>query len=158
MDISSLNDSCDCWKPLISPYPTAPFSCSYPLLHTPFSSPIFPEPPPTSFARPTSFPQMPPQPCPQRIDCTQTSRPTSPGSIYTGHRSSVALFLQSPFVPDGTSSDTVCACGRLVVNVCQVGHRGSRADGTERGGSVVDHWLEERPEAYGRAMERRTGD
>ena len=146
------------WKPTINPYPTAPSSCSYPLLHTSFSSPILPEPPPTSSARPASFPQMPPQPYPQKTDCTQTSRPTLPGSIYTDLRFSVVLFLQSPFVLDGTSFHKVCACGRLVVNVCQVGRRGSRADGTERGESVVGHWVEGRPEEYGRAMGRRMGD
>ena len=77
-DISSLYNSRNPWKPPISPYPTTPSSCSYPLLHTSFSFPIFPEPPPTSSARPASFPQMPPQPYPQRTDCIQTSRPTLP--------------------------------------------------------------------------------
>ena len=158
METSSLKDSRNSWKSTIIPYPTVPSSCSYPLLHTSFSSPIFSGSPPTSSARPTSFPLMPPQPYPQKIDCTQTSRPTLPGSIYTDQRFSVALFLQSPFVPDGTSSHKVCACGRWVANVCQVARRGSRADGIERGESVADHRVGGRLEEYGRAMGRRTGD
>ena len=154
----SWNDSRNPWKSTINPYPTAPFSCSYPLLHTSFSSPIFRESPPTSSARPASFPQMPPQPYPQKTDCTQTSRPTLPGSTYSDHRFSVVLFLQSPFLLDGTSFHKVCACGRLAVNICQVGRRGSRAGGTERGGSVVGHWVGGRPEEYGRAMGRTMED
>lgn len=45
-----------------------------------------------------------------------------------------------------------------MVNVCQVGRRGWRADVIERGGSDAGHWLGGRLEEYGMEMERRKAD
>lgn len=142
----------------INPCPINLSSSSYPPSHTSFSSPTSPEFPPTFFARILSFLMVPPQPYPRRIDCTQISPPTLSASICTGLHLLVALFPRYPLAVGGTSSHTVCVCGRGVVNICQVGHRGWRAGGIERGGSDAGHWLEGRQEEYGREMERRTVD
>ena len=45
-----------------------------------------------------------------------------------------------------------------MVIVFQVGRRGWRADGIERGGSDAGRWLGGRLQVYGKEMERRTVD
>lgn len=143
---------------LINPCPTTPSSCPYPPSHIFFSSPTLPESPPTFFAPLPFSLKAPPQRYPRRIDCNQISPPTSRVSTCTDLHFSIVLSPQSPFAVGGTSSHTVCACRRLVVNVFQAGHTGWHVDGIGRGGSGAGHWLGGRLEGYGRVMERRTVD
>ena len=76
-------------------------------------------------------------------------------SIYTDFHFSVAVSPQSLSPAGGISSHTVCACGRLVVIVCQVGRRGWHAQGIERGASDAGHWVVEILKVCGMEMERR---
>lgn len=138
--------------------PTALSFCPYPPSHTSFSFPTSLESPRSFSALLLSSQQAPLQPCRRRIDYNQISQPILPVSTYTDLHFAVFLSPRSPSAAGGTFSHMVCACGRLVVAVCQAGRRGWRAGGIERGEPGAGHWPGGRLKEYGRETERRTVD